>query len=390
MRIAFLFPGQGAKRVHETLRWVTRSEPGRARCEAAARAADVGLDKVIARPSLLDQTQILQPILTAMSLAIVERLAGEGVTPDLVLGHSAGEVAAWAVAEGVSVEQAISLAALRGRLMAREAGLHPGGMVALGTSEQAVIEAALARGRESGALCLAAHNAPDETVLSGDESAVRAVLSSYAALATRIPTSGAWHSPAMNDAVAEWREAVQAVADTLARRVESGAGGRRCAFVANRTGRIEEDMAPLLVDQLTHPVEWHRALSTVRAEAGAVVTIGPGAVMRALWHRCFRRAATTPHHESLRGALSTEPKDPLKDDERATSGAGRTVGVGRRATDDGEATGGAGRTATDDEGATVGVGRSVTEDGGATGEKRLFSTDDERAIGETIAHLKGP
>jgi len=297
-RVAFLFPGQGAKRVHETLRFVVRSGEGHALCSAAALAADVGLERVIARPSLLDRTEVLQPILTAVALAITERLAEQGCVPDVVLGHSAGEIAAWACAGGLSVEEAIRLSALRGRLMGREAAAHPGGMVALATSDPEVIESALAAGRRAGDLCVAAHNAPDETVLSGDEGAVRALLAFLSATGTgtgtgtaagtgtgvavtRVPTSGAWHSPAMCGAVEEWRLALEAIPRRPL----------RCGFVANRTGDLEGDVAPLLAAQLTHPVMWSRALATVRREASVIVTIGPGAVMRALFHRCSGRAA---------------------------------------------------------------------------------------------------
>ncbi len=299
-RVAFLFPGQGAKRVHEALRAAVRTDVGRALCEVAARAADVPLDRVIARPTLLDRSEVLQPILAAISLAIVHVLAAEGIHPSIVLGHSAGEIAAWSSAGGIAPEAAITLAAVRGRLMAREAAAHPGGMLALATSDPEAIEVALAVGRHAGSLCVAAHNAPDETVLSGDEPAIRAVLAFAASKATRVPTSGAWHSPAMTGALSEWTRALQGNASLPL----------RCEMVANRTGQVvppgtrvspraegggaedsssrSNDVVAFLAEQLVRPVQWSRALATVRARADVVVTIGPGAVLRALWHRNFR------------------------------------------------------------------------------------------------------
>lgn len=328
--VALLFPGQGAKRVHEALRFAVRWEAGRALCERACRAADVGLERVIARPSLLDRTDVLQPVLTAISLAIAGRLDESGCSPEVVLGHSAGEIAAWASAGGLSAEQAISLAARRGALMAREAALHPGGMVALATSDAAVIEEALSAGRKAGALCIAAHNAPDETVLSGDEPAVRAVLAFAPGLATRLPTSGAWHSPAMEGAVAEWEQALSEVPSRPL----------RCDLVANRTGEIAGDVREALAAQLTSPVAWTRALATIRGRSRVVVTVGPGAVVRALWHRCFGR-----------GAKAGE------------------VGDSR---------------------ASVGDSGAPSSDSGSSGgEPRLFATEDERSLGETMAFLRG-
>jgi [acyl-carrier-protein] S-malonyltransferase len=282
-RIAFLFPGQGARRVHEALRAVVRTEAGRAICELASGAAEAALARMLERASLLDRTDILQPVLTAISLHVLRRLSDAGIAPDVVLGHSLGEVAAWAAAGGLSPEETVRLAALRGRLMAREAAAHPGGMVALATADAAQIEAALAAGRSAGTLCLAARNAPDETVLSGDEAAVRAVLAFAPQIATRVPTSGAWHSPAMAGAVEEWRAAVT--------RMEPRP--LRCAFIANRTGDIASpgDIPDLLAEQLVRPVEWARSLAAVRARVAAVVTIGPGAVLRSLWHKNQRDAA---------------------------------------------------------------------------------------------------
>src|SRR5262245_48134122 len=100
--VAFLFPGQGAKRVFDVLRGVVRRERGRARCEFAARAADVPLLHLMRLPSLLDRTEVLQPVLTAIVLAIADVLAEAGIQPTIVAGHSLGEIAAWSVAGGIS------------------------------------------------------------------------------------------------------------------------------------------------------------------------------------------------------------------------------------------------------------------------------------------------
>ena len=282
--VAFLFPGQGAKRADAALRAAARRPEGRARCEAAARAAGVELGQVLARPSLLDRTEVYQPVITAIALAAAEALGAAGVAPAVVLGHSLGEVAAWAAAGGISAEDAIALAAVRGRLMAREAAAHPGGMVALATEDEAVIAGALAAGRRAGALDVAARNAPDETVLTGDEAAVRAVLAFAPDVAARVPTGGAWHGRAMEGALAEWARALRSVPRAPL----------RCAFVANRTGEVVasgDDVPDLLAEQLVRPVAWARALATAGALAGALVTLGPGAVLRSLWIRNTRREA---------------------------------------------------------------------------------------------------
>jgi len=295
VEIAFLFPGQGAKRVDAALRSTVRSEGGRALCELAAREADVPLARLLERPALLDRTEVLQPVLTAICLAASEALRAGGVVPAVVLGHSLGELAAWSAAGCVTAQEAVRLAAARGRLMAREAAARPGGMVALATADATVIAEALDVGRNAGrsagpnvgwnagAMVVAAYNAPDETVLTGDEVAVRAVLAFAPALATRVPTAGAWHSPAMAGAVEDWRYVLRSAERS----------GARCGYVSNAHGEVVkggDEILELLAEQLVRPVWWTRALASVSARGGAVVTMGPGAVLRSLWHRNQRVA----------------------------------------------------------------------------------------------------
>lgn len=288
--------------------------------------------------------------------------------------------------------------------MAGEAAAHPGGMLALATSDPEAIEVALAVGRHAGSLCVAAHNAPDETVLSGDEPAIRAVLAFAASKATRVPTSGAWHSPAMTGALSEWTRALQGNASLPL----------RCEMVANRTGQVvppgtreslrtegdgadllrpsfsevfgarqtspfdgaskarpttsptspsedtpsrSSDVVALLAEQLVRPVQWSRGLATVRARADVVVTIGPGAVLRALWHRNFRLSEVT--------GSAGGPVDPAG--ESAEQGASGTLEPGLS------------RLHGTSQSPSVLPPRNLA----------LLDTEGERALGETIATLRG-
>ncbi|MEZ4309205.1 MAG: acyltransferase domain-containing protein [Polyangiaceae bacterium] len=172
-RVAFVFPGQGEKRVDVALRAALRTELGRELCEMASEASGAPLRLLETRPDLLDRQMVYQAMMTALSLSAAEALSRAGVRPSVVMGHSLGELAAWAAGGAFSPRKAIRLAALRGRLMGREAGSNPGGMVALSTGDGAAIKAALAEGGSRGRLCVAAYNAPDEVVLSGDEPAIR-------------------------------------------------------------------------------------------------------------------------------------------------------------------------------------------------------------------------
>ncbi|MFO0587318.1 MAG: acyltransferase domain-containing protein [Polyangiaceae bacterium] len=384
-RVAFLFPGQGTKRVHETLRFVARAaadsvllETARARCEEAARAAGVQLDHLLRRPSLLDETEVLQPVLTAVCLAIAECLSRHGITPNIVLGLSAGEIPALAAAGGVSIEQAISLAALRGRLMARQAARHPGAMAALATSDPAVVERALAIGREAGALEIAAQNGPDETVLTGDVAAVTRMMRQSEVPTTRIPTPGAWHSAAMEGALSEWRAALD----------ETSISPLRAEMVANRTGALVPSSpdAPsairaLLAEQLVRPVEFRRALFTVRERCDAVVMVGPGAVLRALWYRNLEGADWT----GLAGLHVPNRPDAARPPQKENNHPDTTSGA-RHDEPSPAAVPGVTPAARNDEPSPVANRRM---EGARDKHAHLFDTEDERSLRATIAALGG-
>jgi [acyl-carrier-protein] S-malonyltransferase len=275
---ALLFPGHAARRLDATLRAFAGSKEAAPLLDLAAELVGVPLARLLARPALLDRTEILQPVLTALSLVIAARLAGAGVRPVMVLGHSLGELPAWSAAGAVAAADAVRAAALRGRLLAREAQAHPGGMVALATSEQPVIEAALELGRRRGALHVASESAPDQTVLAGDEAAIQAVIAAWPAIAERVPTNGPWHCPSVAGAVPELREALRALprSPPAAAIVSNGDG----ALVADPDGYPD-----VLAEQVARPIAWTRTTAAVAAAARAVVIIGEGSVMRALWHR---------------------------------------------------------------------------------------------------------
>jgi acyl transferase domain-containing protein len=273
--IAFLFAGQGVE-----LPWVDAAllrEPAVAALVAlASEHAGADVAHLLARGGReLERCEIVQPAFVAVCLGVHRLLDAAGVRPDVVLGHSLGELTAWAAAGGIACEDAVAIAARRGRLMAREAARHPGGMLRV-KGDRAVVERALAVGREAGWICIAACNGPDEHAVSGDDAALARVAAHFPA--TRLAVAGAWHSPAMADAVDELAEVQRAVA----RRP------MRARFVANRDGAFahDDDVPDLLVGQLVRPVEFVASLATlVDAGVRRWLAVGPGKMIRALVHR---------------------------------------------------------------------------------------------------------
>lgn len=287
MSVSVLFPGQGEP-LESTLRdWYECSEPARHLIDVAAEHMEIPTARLFERGCrALFRTEVLQPVSTALSLGIFEELTQRGIEPDVVAGHSLGELAAACAAGLMGSEQAVALAALRGRLMGRESASHPGGMIVVAMSEEAEIERIVARVGSEGILAVAAYNTPSQTALSGETVLLRRV--SEWLPATRLQVAGAWHSPAMAGAVDPFRSAIEPLI----------AGGFRIPMVFNRTGRVvsESDaVAGILADQLTHTIDWVGSMRELaRLGVTDVITAGPARVLRSLVRECL--AATVTIH----------------------------------------------------------------------------------------------
>jgi [acyl-carrier-protein] S-malonyltransferase len=274
-RIAFLFAGQGTEAPRMGLDLAERVPTAAALLRRAGEVARVDALRLLATGgAAFRRTSVIQPLIAAVGLGAAAALARAGIEPAMVGGHSLGELAAWSTAGAMSPELAVELAGVRGRLMEREAALHPGGMLALSGCDQRRVAEAVAHGQRCGAAVLAAHNAPDDWTVSGEESALAAIAAGHPS--TRLPVGGAWHSPAMAGAVAELAEAMRAVRPARP----------SIPWIVNRTGAIAtgaEDPAELVAGQLVRPVQWVRTMAAlVHERITHVVTLGPSKLMRSL------------------------------------------------------------------------------------------------------------
>jgi acyl transferase domain-containing protein len=256
-----LFPGQGSQAPD------MRDQVERHRPDLLELAqAEVG-DDLFERVE--EGTRWAQPAIYCAALAGFDLLR-DRVQPDLMAGHSLGEIAALAAADALTAEDGLRLVAARGRLMQEAAEkCADGGMVAARARERAPVELIA---RECG-LTVANDNAPDQLVLSGSVDSLEAAgerLRDAGVRVKRLPVAGAFHSPLMEPAVEPFRAVV---AETEVR--EPSVPVLSCV-----TAAPFDDVPERLVQALTHPVRWLDVMRALKQEgATRFVETGPGRVL---------------------------------------------------------------------------------------------------------------
>ena len=201
-RVGFLFSGQGSQRAGMAAGLYAASPVfaavfdrvcGLLEAELGEPVADVVLGRGGAERA--DETLFAQAGLFAVQAGLVALLAGCGIVPEAVAGHSVGEVAAAFVAGVLSLEDACALVAARARLMQ---ALPGGGAMCAIAAPEAEVAAALAG---TGGVSVAAVNGPASVVISGDAEAVAEVAAGFAARGVRVKelrVSHAFHSARMD------------------------------------------------------------------------------------------------------------------------------------------------------------------------------------------------
>ncbi|MFJ7996409.1 type I polyketide synthase [Streptomyces sp. NPDC096310] len=230
------------------------------------------------KAALLDRTEFTQPALFAFEVALLRLFMSWGLTPDLLLGHSIGEIAAAHAAGVLSLPDACALVAARGRLMQ---ALPEGGAVVSVRAEEDEVVASLA-GR-TGRLGVAAVNGPASTVIAGDEEAVMEVAGYWeeqGRRTRRLRVSHAFHSPLMEPMLAELRTVVAGL--TLS--------APRVPVVSTLTGEPAAglDDPEYWVRQAREPVRFRDGVRALeRLGAHAYLEIGPDAVLTTMAEACL-------------------------------------------------------------------------------------------------------
>nr|WP_294875130.1 ACP S-malonyltransferase [uncultured Pedobacter sp.] len=286
---AYVFPGQGAqfsgmgKELYENEQAKTLFE--RANEIIGFRISDImfsGSDEE------LKETKVTQPAIFLHSVILAKTL-GEGFKPDMVAGHSLGEFSALVAASALSFEDGLKLVIARANAMQKACELQPSTMAAiLGLADEVVENIC----NDIDEVVVAAnYNCPGQIVISGSiegvDIACQKLTEAGAKRALKLNVGGAFHSPLMEPARIELKEAIENV--TILPPV--------CPIYQNVDPTPNTDPQKIksnLITQLTGAVKWTQTIERMIADgATEFVEVGPGNVLQGLVKKVNRAMPTS-------------------------------------------------------------------------------------------------
>ena len=287
---AYIFPGQGAQFTGMGKDVFDTSEVGRLLFLKANEILGFDITKIMFEGSAeeLKETKVTQPAIFIHSVALFKAL-GNSAVPEMVAGHSLGEISALVANEVLSFEDGLRLVSQRAQAMQKACDTIPSTMAAILGLEDELVEAVCAD--VNGVVVAANYNCPGQLIISGEMSAVEEACERLkergAKRALILPVGGAFHSPLMEPAREE-----------LAKAIENTTFNKpSCPIYQNVSTTAVLDPVEIkknLLFQLTAPVKWTQSVQNMIADgATEFIEVGPGKVLQGLVKKVDRNAVTS-------------------------------------------------------------------------------------------------
>lgn len=290
MKKAYVFPGQGAQFSGMGKDLYEASDLAKTLFAQANEILGFDIQKIMFEGSdeELKQTKVTQPAIFLHS-TILAACLGDSFKPDMVAGHSLGEISSLVANKTLSFEDGLRLVSKRALAMQAACEAVPSTMAAILGLEDEVVENVCKS--IDGIVVAANYNCPGQLVISGAipavEEACAKLTEAGAKRAMMLQVGGAFHSPLMEPAREE-----------LAKAIESTTFNTPiCPVYQNTTANAvtnPEEIKKNLIDQLTAPVRWTQTMQQMIADgATEVVEVGPGKVLQGLFKKVDRAFPTS-------------------------------------------------------------------------------------------------
>ena len=287
---AYVFPGQGAQFIGMGQDLYDNNPIAKDMFTKANEILGFDITKIMfsGTDEELKQTKVTQPAIFLHS-TILAACLGDSFAPDMVAGHSLGELSALVANKTLSFEDGLKIVSKRAMAMQEACEKEPSTMAAIIGLDDDVVERACEE--VDGVVVAANYNCPGQLVISGAfpavEKACEVLTEAGARRALMLPVGGAFHSPLMESAREELAAAIDA----------TEFNSPTCPVYQNVTASAITDPQEIkknLVAQLTSPVRWTQTMHSMIADgAEEVIEVGPGKVLQGLFKKVDRKFQTS-------------------------------------------------------------------------------------------------
>lgn len=286
---AYIFPGQGAQFSGMGLDLYEKSPLAQELFENANKILGFHITDIMFEGTAEDlkQTKVTQPAVFLHSV-ILSKVLGDSFKPDMVAGHSLGELSALVANRTLNFEDGLKLVSQRALAMQKACELKPSTMAAVLGLENEVVEKICTT--IDGIVVAANYNCPGQLVISGEVEAINAACEALKEAGARralvLPVGGAFHSPLMEPAREELAAAIEnTVFNTPACPVYQN--------VSTTAITSPNEIKKNLMAQLTAPVKWTQSIQNMIKDGATLFTeVGPGKVLQGLVKKIDREAQT--------------------------------------------------------------------------------------------------